>query len=201
MLYLGLLTGTWGTQQAHYANKDVFYFEKESTYRYPMKYFSSILLNIFFFCSTHGFDIELYDILYSILCKLYILRIGVLDWHIHCARVWYEIKNIVQHSLDFHLGCCRRFNEVEMYQVFFVWLIQDFVLKFLNMHYFSFFSQNGFSFKKNHSFCLSVGRSFFLSVCLSIRLCHRILLWNFEYALFLFLALVDDTPWWKISIK
>ena len=28
MLYLGRLTGTWGTQQAHYANMDIFYFEK-----------------------------------------------------------------------------------------------------------------------------------------------------------------------------
>ena len=45
----------------------------------------------FFFCSAHGFDIELYDILYGISCKLYILWIGVLDWHIHCVRVWYEI--------------------------------------------------------------------------------------------------------------
>ena len=35
----------------------------------------------------HMVSIELYDILYGILCKLYILRIGVLDWHIHCARV------------------------------------------------------------------------------------------------------------------
>ena len=67
----------------------------------------------FFFCSTHGFDIELYDILYNILCKLYIMQIGVLDWHIHCTRVWYEIIKIVEHSLDFHLGSCKHFNEVE----------------------------------------------------------------------------------------
>ena len=74
-----------------------------------VKYFIGYL----FFCSAHGFDIELYDILYSILCKVYILRIGVLDWHIHCARVWYEILKIVEHSLDFHLGSCKRFDEVE----------------------------------------------------------------------------------------
>ena len=106
----------------------------------------------FFFCSTHGFDIELYDILYSILCQLYILWIGVLDWHMHCARVWYEIKKNVQHSLDFDLGSSKHFNEVENVWGIFFWPIQDFVLKFWNMHYFSFF-------------------------------------------------LVDDTPWWKISIK
>ena len=94
-------------------NRDISYFEKWLTYRCPMKYFWNILLNIFFFCSTHGFDIESYDILYSILCKLYILRIGVLDWHIHCARVWYEIIKIVEHSLDFHLGSCKHFDEVE----------------------------------------------------------------------------------------
>ena len=74
-----------------------------------LKYF----IKYIFFCSTHGFDIELYDILYSILHKLYILRIGVFDWHIHCARVWYEIIKIVEHSLDFHLGSCKRFREVE----------------------------------------------------------------------------------------
>ena len=74
-----------------------------------LKYFIEYL----FFCSTHGFDIELHDILYSILCKLYILRIGVLDWHIHCARVWYKIIKIVGHCLDFHLGSCKCFDEVE----------------------------------------------------------------------------------------
>ena len=67
---------------------------------------SKIFYCIFFFCSTHCFNIELYDILYSILCELYILWIGVLDWHLHCARVWYEIIKIVGHSLDLHLGPC-----------------------------------------------------------------------------------------------
>ena len=75
--------------------------------------FQKYFIEYLFVCSTHGFDIELYDILYSILCKLYILRIDVLDWHIHCARVWYEIIKIVEHSLDFHLGSCKRFDEVE----------------------------------------------------------------------------------------
>ena len=74
-----------------------------------LKYFIEYL----FFCSTLGFDIELYDILYIILCKLCILRNGVLDWHVHCARVLYEIIKIVEHSLDFHLGSCKRFDEVE----------------------------------------------------------------------------------------
>ena len=64
--------------------------------------------SLFFFCSTHGFDIELY-ILYSILCKLYILRIDVLDWHIHCVRVWYEIIKIIEHSpYSTSLGCRRQ---------------------------------------------------------------------------------------------
>ena len=62
-----------------------------------LKYFIEHL----FFYSTHGFDIELYDILYSILCKFYILRIGVLDWHIHCARVWYEIIKLLSTVLTF----------------------------------------------------------------------------------------------------
>ena len=73
----------------------------------------SKIIEYLFFCSTHGFNIELYDILYSILCKLYILRIGVLDWHMHCARVWYEIIKIVEHSIDHHLRSCKRFDEVE----------------------------------------------------------------------------------------
>ena len=93
----------------------------------------------FLFCPTHGFDIELCDILYSILCKLYILWIGLLHWHIHCAGVWYEIIKIVKHSLDFHLGICKRFDEVEGVsgKVFFL-PVQDFVLKFWNLHYFIF---------------------------------------------------------------
>ena len=99
-----------------------------------LKYFIEYL----FFCSTHGFDIELHDILYSILYKLYILRIGVLDWYIHCARVWYEIIKIVEHSLDFHLGSCKPFDEVENVSSNLFFLIQDFVLKSWNMHYFSF---------------------------------------------------------------
>ena len=64
-----------------------------------LKYFIDL-----FICSTYGFDIELYDILYSILFKLYILGIGALDWHIWCARAWYVIIKIVEHSLDFHFG-------------------------------------------------------------------------------------------------
>ena len=51
--------------------------------------------------------------LFSISCKLYILWIGVLDWHIHCARVWYEIIKIVEHSIDFHLRSCKPFDKVE----------------------------------------------------------------------------------------
>ena len=118
------------------------------------KIFLKYFIEYIFFCSTHGFNIELYDILYSTLCKLYILRIGVLDWHMHCARVWFEITKIVEHSIDFHLRSCKRFDEVEN-----VW-----------------------------------GDSFFLT---DTGFCSEIL----KYALFLFLALVDDTPWWKISIK
>ena len=78
-----------------------------------IKYFIEYL----FFCSTHGFDIELYDILYSILCKLYILRIGVLDCHIHCARVWYEIIKIVAHSLTFIWDPASASMKLGMYQV------------------------------------------------------------------------------------
>ena len=99
-------------------------------------YISKIFYWISFFCSAHGFDIELYDILYSILCKLYILRIAVLDWHIHCARlIWKKKYKLL--SLDFHLGSCKRFDEVENVSGNFFWLIQHFILKFWNMHYFS----------------------------------------------------------------
>ena len=44
---------------------------------------------------------------------------------------------IVEQSLDFHLGSWKRFDEVEnVSDFFFIWLIQDFVLKFWNLHYF-----------------------------------------------------------------
>ena len=142
----------------------------------------------FFFCSTHGFDIELYDILYSILCKLYTLRIGVLDWHIHCARVWYEIIKIVEHSLDFHLGSCKCFDEVENVSgIFFYWyrsLFWNFEISLFsfswwytlmkNKHQISLYLglkkmanillitfSNGFSFKKI-TVCFSACHTFFI---------------------------------------
>ena len=62
--------------------------------------------------------------------------------------VWYEIIKIVVHSLDFHLGSCKSFDEVENVSGIF-------------------FTDTGF--------------------------CSEIL----KYALFLFLGLVDDTPWMK----
>ena len=89
--------------------------------------FHEIFLKIFygmcfFLFNTWFFDIELCDILYSISCKLYILWIGVLDWHRHCVRVWCEIIKIVEHSLDFHLGSCKPFDEVENVSgIFFYW--------------------------------------------------------------------------------
>ena len=63
--------------------------------------------------------------------------IGALDWYIHCARVWYEIIKIVEHSLDFYLRSCKAASasmKLRMYQVFFscdqaaIWLVQSFRL-------------------------------------------------------------------------
>ena len=66
---------------------------------------------ISFFCSTHGFDIEFVDILYSILCKLYILRIGVLDWHVHCkGLIWNYKKCWAQPLLSFGILQTRRWS-------------------------------------------------------------------------------------------
>ena len=125
----------------------------------------------FFFCSTHGFDIELYDVLYHILCKLYILRIGVLDWHIHCAWVCHEIIKIVEHSLA-HLGSCKCFDEVENVSGFFNWYrILFCIFEICTISLFSF----GWWYtlmKNKHqislSAFLSVALSFFLSVCPSV---------------------------------
>ena len=50
----------------------------------------------------------------------------------------YEIIKIVEHSLDFHLGSYKRFDEVENESGKFFLLIQDFVMKFGNTHDFSF---------------------------------------------------------------
>ena len=120
---------------------------------------SKIFYWIPFFCSTHGFGTELYDILYSIFCKLYILRIGVLDWHIHCARVWYEIIKIAEHSLDFDLlwDPASALMTLRMYQIFFFWLIQDFVLKFWNMHYILSFGWWYTLMKNKHQISLYLG--------------------------------------------
>ena len=112
----------------------------------------------------------------------------------HCARAWYEITKIVQHSLAFHLGSCKRFNEVKNVSGNFFLLIQDFVLKFWNMHYFSFSFDWWYTLMKNkHQISLYLGLkkkanilqitfsngfsfkkilSVFLSVCLSVCACH-----------------------------
>ena len=47
----------------------------------------------FFFCSTHGFDIELYDILYSTLCKLYIANWCTWLAHTLCKGLIWNYKN------------------------------------------------------------------------------------------------------------
>ena len=143
---------------------------------------SKIFYWISFFCSTHGFDIELYDILYSMSCKLYILWTGVLDWHLPYARVWYEIIKIVEHSLDFHLGSCKPFDEVENVSGNF--FFDRYMILFLNFEIctiFIFWKDLLIYFYKE---------MFRLLNCLHI------------FADFvIFLALVYDTPWWKISIK
>ena len=82
----------------------------------------------FFFYSTHDLDIEFYDILHNISYKLYILQIAVLDWHIHCARVWYEIIKIVEHSLDFRLESCKHFDEAKNVSGFFVFFYRNRIL-------------------------------------------------------------------------
>ena len=146
---------------------------------------SKIFHWISFFCSTHDFDIELYDILYSLSCKLYVLWIGVLDWHIHCARVWYEIIKIVEHSLDFHLGSCKPFDEVENVSghFFFYWyriLFWNFEICTISM----------------------VWKDVFIYLCFFFKEMFRLLNCLHIFADFVpFLALVYDTPWWKISTK
>ena len=145
---------------------------------------SKIFYWISFFCSTHGFDIELCDILYNTLCDLYILRIGALDWHIHCARVWYEIIKIVEHSLDFHLGSRKRFDEVQN----------------VSGKFFFFFTDTGFCSENLKSALFpsfgKINLLFFFKELFRLLNCLPI------FADFvLFWALVDDTSWWKISIK
>ena len=127
----------------------------------------------FFFLFNTRFDIELYDILYNILCKLYILWIGVLDWHIHCARVWYEIIKIVEHSLVFHLGSCNRFDEVGNVSGNFFYRYKILFWNF-EIWAISIFWKDVFIFYKN---------------CLDYWIVYTFLL-----ILFSFLALVDDTP-------
>ena len=46
---------------------------------------------------------------YFVLFVMQILHIvNWCTWLAHCARVWYEIIKIVEHSLDFHVGSCKR---------------------------------------------------------------------------------------------
>ena len=148
MLHLGLLTGTWGsTQQAHYANRDIFILINNWHIDVPWN-ISKIFYWIYFFLFNTWFRYWIVWYFYSILCKLYILWIGALDWHIHCARVWYEITKIVEHTaLTFIWDPASASMKLRMYQ-----------------------------------FCLTY-----------TGFCSEIL----KYALFIFLALVNYTPWWK----
>ena len=105
----------------------------------------------FFFRINTWFDIELHDILYSILCKLYILRVVVLDWHIHCARVWYEIIKLLSTAMTLIWDPASASMNMRKYQIscFFFLLIQDFVLKFWNLHYFHLLESCIYLFLKN----------------------------------------------------
>ena len=156
--------------------------------------FPKYFIEYLFFCSAHGFDIELYDILYSIFCKLYILQIGVLDWHIHCAREIMKIIKIVEHGLDFHLGSCKHFDEVENVSgnFFFDWyriLLWNFEICTISLFGFGWW----YTLMKNkHQISIYLGRkkmvnilqitfsngfsfkknySFFLFVCLCLSVC------------------------------
>ena len=158
---------------------------------------SNIFYWISFFLFNTWFGYWIVWNLYSILCKLYILWIGVLDWHIHCARVWYETIKNVEHSHDFHLGSASTSMKLKMYQVsfltdtgfcseilkyalfLFLALVDDKhqislylgLIKMANILQITF--SNGFSFKKI-TVCLSVLLSVCLSVLLSVYLSARL---------------------------
>ena len=104
-----------------------------------------------FFCSTHGFNIELYDILKNILQIVHIANWCTWLAPTLCKGLIWNYKNCWA-QLWLSLGYCKHFDEVENVSGIF-------------------FTDTGF--------------------------CSEIL----KYALFLFLALVDDTPWWKISLS
>ena len=86
----------------------------------------------FFFCSSHGFDIELYDI-------LYMQFVHIANWctwlaHTLCKGLIWNYKNCwAQPWLPFGILQVLRWS-CECIRYFFFWLIQDFVLKFGNMH-------------------------------------------------------------------
>ena len=148
-----------------------------------LKYFVDYL---FFPFNTWFQYLIVWYFVYSILCKLYILWIGVLDWHIHCARVWYEIIKIVEHSLDFQLGSWKSLHNVENVSGKRIFFYQYRIL-FWNFEIctISIFWKDVFII-----YLLFIFKLFRLLSCLHI------------FADFvLLLDLVDDTPWWKRSIE
>ena len=102
-----------GAHSRHITQIGIYFILRNDWHRDVPWNISKIFCWIPSFGSTNGVNIELYDILYNMLCKFYRLWIGVLDWHIHCARVWYEIIKIDEHSFDFHLESCKSFDGVE----------------------------------------------------------------------------------------
>ena len=119
---------------------------------------------------------------------------GVLDWHIHCARVWYEIIKICWAQPWLSFGIVQALRWIWECIRYFFWLIQNFVWNLVictislfnfgwwytlmkNKYEISLYLglkkmtnilqitfSNGFSLKK---YCLS----FCLSLCLSVCLC------------------------------
>ena len=104
--------------------------------------FLKYLIEYIFLCSTHGFHIELYDSLYSILRKVYTLRIRVLEWHIAYIVQGFDMKfkKMLSTALTFIWDPTSASMKLRKYQVFFLTdtgFCSE-IFKYALFHFFSF---------------------------------------------------------------
>ena len=133
MLYLGLLTGRWWGHTAGTSCKIGIYFILINNWHIDVSWNISktFIEYLFFVLFNTWFRYWIVWYFVSILCKFYISRIGVLDWHMYIVQ-GFDVKllKLSSTALTFIWDPSSASMKLRMYQVILFSQIQDFVLKF-----------------------------------------------------------------------
>ena len=138
MMKLTCCTAYWNmghTVSRHIAQIGMYFILRNNWDIYVLWNISKILYWIFFFWSTHGFDIELYDIVYI----MKILHMGNrCSWLAHTL-----CKCLNWHFFFFNKNCL-----AQPWLSFGILQVLQSALKFLNLHYFHLLGRCNFFFKE-----------------------------------------------------